>query len=283
MTILIALIPMIGWGLMPVVARKNKSNTYETMLGTTLIVLFMTTLLFLWNGYSYSFSVFSLCMLSGVFWGFGQLFQFEALNYMAVSEAMPISNGSQLLFTTITSGLLLNEWLTVTQAIQSLLCLAIIVGGIYQINKGNMEKKTDSVIKATLMILVSSLSLTLYVSITNYFEISGSLVFFPQALGMTVTSAVIAFSQKKATIRVPYVIKNWLTGILWLIANISIFYSIQLIGLGLAYSISQLAVIVSVVGGIFILGEKKDGAEARNLKIGSMLMIIGIIALGLNK
>lgn len=281
--LLIVLLPTLGGGLMPIVAKKINGNSYETMLGTTLFVVCIMSLSIILKDLSYTFSAFMICFFSGIFWGIGQWLQFESFSYIAVSNAMPISNGSQLLFTSLASWILLNDWPGWQAGLFSLFSLGMVILGIIIINKDKQTSQEGQRTKAIGFILMSSVFLTFYVSITSIFNISGSMVFFPQAIGMLTVSSLMIILKKEVVIQPGVVIKNGLTGFLWLIANVSIFYSSQRIGLGLAYSISQLCVIVSIVGGIFLLGEKKDKKETYNLGIGSVLMIVGILFLGLAK
>ncbi len=68
-------------------------------------------------------------MISGIFWSLGQLMQFKAIQIASVSKVMPISNGSQLTFTTLLAVILFNEWTSFKMLlIGSLSILCIILG-----------------------------------------------------------------------------------------------------------------------------------------------------------
>ncbi len=68
-------------------------------------------------------------MISGIFWSLGQLMQFKAIQIASVSKVMPISNGSQLTFTTLLAVILFNEWTSSKMLlIGSLSILCIILG-----------------------------------------------------------------------------------------------------------------------------------------------------------
>ncbi len=68
-------------------------------------------------------------MVSGIFWSLGQLMQFKAIQIASVSKVMPISNGSQLTFTTLLAVILFNEWTSFKMLlIGSLSILCIILG-----------------------------------------------------------------------------------------------------------------------------------------------------------
>ena len=54
---------------------------------------------------------------------------------------------------------------------------------------------------------------------------------------------------------------NIIPGIVWGIGNLFMFYSQPKVGVATSFSLSQLLVIVSTLGGIFLLGEKKIDAK----------------------
>ena len=51
---------------------------------------------------------------------------------------------------------------------------------------------------------------------------------------------------------------NIIPGIVWGIGNLFMFYSQPKVGVATSFSLSQLLVIVSTLGGIFLLGEKRS-------------------------
>ena len=50
---------------------------------------------------------------------------------------------------------------------------------------------------------------------------------------------------------------NLIPGVVWAIGNLFMFYSQPKVGVATSFSLSQLLVIVSTLGGIFLLGERK--------------------------
>ena len=52
--------------------------------------------------------------------------------------------------------------------------------------------------------------------------------------------------------------KNTLSGLLWGIGNVCMLITVQQIGLAVGFSLSQMGIIISTLGGIFLLGEKKN-------------------------
>ncbi len=282
LTPLIAVIPVLGWGMMPIIAKINGGSPQESLLGTTTFVFSATGIFSLLNGMQYSLDTFLICFSSGFFWGIGQWFQFESMVYIDVSKAMPISNGTQLIFTSLVAWVFLGEWQGLSTGLISIFCLTVMIIGIYYVTEDHSGSFFKQNFRAIGLIFLSSIALTAYVSITQFFGISGSTVFFPQACGMLIFSmGLIGWKREKVCFGV--ILKNWSTGFSWLLANIALFYAAQKIGLGISFSISQLCVLVSMFSAILILREIKDSKEIDHLKIGSILMLIGIIILGTTK
>ena len=73
---------------------------------------------------------------------------------------------------------------------------------------------------------------------------------------------------------------NIIPGIVWGIGNLFMFYSQPKVGVATSFSLSQLLVIVSTLGGIFLLGEKKDRRQMIGIWSGIALIIIAAIILG---
>lgn len=95
--------------------------------------------------------------------------------------------------------------------------------------------------------------------------------------------SVLLICSSKEKIRQSVVIKNFVTGFCWIIANTSLFYASQFLGLGLSFAVSQMCVLVSIYGGVVFLKDQKNHSEKKNLKIGALLLFISIIVFGLVK
>src|SRR5699024_8116154 len=117
-----------------------------------------------------------------------------------------------------------------------------------------------------------------YATITSLFHISGMAIFLPQAMGMCL-GALVILSLKKESLSKERVAYNLLTGCSWSIANLSLFYTASELGMGLSYTISQLCIFVSVIGGMFFLKEKKSTMEIRRIGFGVVLFFSAILVL----
>ena len=282
LAIVISCLPILGWGLMPIFAKVFKGSAVETMVGTTTIVLVLTAIYTFIFPVEYTWSNIIVSFGSGLFWGLGQWLQFEGLALMDVSKAMPLSNGTQLVFTTMIAWLFLQEWQGSWRGILSVVALVVMIFGVHLATKKEQKRKNQHSFKAVGLICLSSLALSSYVSLPKFFDVFGEQLFLPQALGMfSVSLLLVCISKEK--MRQTIVIKNFITGLCWIIANTALFYASQFLGLGLSFAVSQMCVLVSIYGGVVFLNDQKSHSEKQNLKTGAFLLFISIIVFGLAK
>lgn len=280
MNYLIYCLPALGWGLMPIISKKAGGSPVEQLLGTTVTAFGISIILSFLTGVEYTLTGAISALISGSFWAGGQYLQFKALKTGSVSIVMPLSNGTQLVFTSLAAGILLPEWQSMRQSLVTLLLLLVILAAIYLITmnqKKGTEQKTVS-LQTMIMICTSSLCLMGYMITTSLFHVEGLQIFLPQAFAMFLSSCVIAkFDPGKQELS--RVSRNVLTGIFWTIANVSLFYIVTQLGVGLSYTISQLCIFVSIIGGILLLKEKKTKVEVMHTIIGMVMFFSAILGL----
>lgn len=274
------LLPIFGWGLMPIIANLRKSSPYEQLLGTSITALLFSTVVYFVVLPEITVQTFAISFLSGIFWSIGQLLQFKAIQLASVSKVMPISNGSQLVITTLLSVLLFHEWTTSRMYLVGTLSIALIIVGItltgYQKVK---EKRGEHFTKVVLLTICSSSFLALYVTTNQIFNIRDYQIVFPQSVGMLITALVIFKLFSKEAFSPSRVGFNLFTGLSWSIANIGMFVASVTLGVALSFSISQMCVIVATLGGIFVFKEKKVKIEWIMILSGILLIMIGVFFL----
>jgi glucose uptake protein len=79
------------------------------------------------------------------------------------------------------------------------------------------------------------------------------------------------------------VFKNIFVGLMWGVGNIFMLLAASMAGNAIAFSFSQLGVIISTIGGILFLGEKKTKKEITYITIGTILFIVGALLLAVVK
>lgn len=70
---------------------------------------------------------------------------------------------------------------------------------------------------------------------------------------------------------------------MWATGNLALLFSNKLVGIATGFSLSQMGVVISTIGGILFLGEKKTKKELILVIIGVVLVIIGGTMIGIAK
>ena len=167
----------------------------------------------------------------------------------------------QLVGTTLFSVIFLGEWSTMVQVVFGLLSMVLLVAGIALTSlKAKNEGKSDDpeFKKAMGILLISTVGYVGYVVLGDIFNVSGTKALFFQSVGMAIGGFILSMNHKTS---IKSTALNLIPGVVWAIGNLFMFYSQPKVGVATSFSLSQLLVIVSTLGGIFILGEKKDSRQ----------------------
>ncbi|WP_125767955.1 ribose/proton symporter RbsU [Companilactobacillus furfuricola] len=289
--ILIGLLPMIGWGVFPVLTgyfggkpvNQIIGATYGTLLGAIVVALFTQTPLLSGKEFLFTF-------LSGAAWSFGQIFVFYAFTEMGVSRTMPISTGFQLIGASLWGVFVLGEWSTgMAKAIGFFAIFLIIIGvylTTYTENKNQTSTGTNGskALKGVGLVLIAEVGYLAYSAFPQAVEVSGFEAFLPQGLGMAVVATIFAFATKSNRSSKPYRTKssytNIISGLFFALAALSYLISArpEVNGLATGFTLSQMNVILATLGGIYVLHEKKTSKEMVAVLSGLALVVIaGII------
>ncbi|MDK4213879.1 GRP family sugar transporter [Staphylococcus warneri] len=279
--ILIALLPALFWGSVVIINVFVGGGPYNQIRGTTLGALIVGICLLLTGNAAFDdLTVIIVGLFSGALWAFGQGNQLKSVNLIGVSKTMPISTGMQLVGTTLFSVIFLGEWSTMVQVVFGLLSMVLLVAGIALTSlKAKNEGKSDDpeFKKAMGILLISTVGYVGYVVLGDIFNVSGTKALFFQSVGMAIGGFILSMNHKTS---IKSTALNLIPGVVWAIGNLFMFYSQPKVGVATSFSLSQLLVIVSTLGGIFILGEKKDSRQMTGIWAGIILIIIAAIILG---
>ncbi|WP_323704097.1 GRP family sugar transporter [Mammaliicoccus sp. Dog046] len=284
MEYLIALLPALFWGSVVLINVKVGGGPYNQILGTTIGAFIIGVLLLIFGDVDFNATIVIVGIVSGIFWALGQGFQLRSVELVGVSITMPISTGLQLLGTTLFSAAFLGEWSTGVQVTLGLTGLVLLIIGVIftsvqKKGEGN-SKSTKALGKAIPMLLISTVGYVVYVVIGQVFNVSGWDALFPQSVGMVIGGIILSFKHKPT---VKYTTANLLPGVMWALGNMFLFISQPKVGVGTSFSFSQMLVIVSTLGGIFLLGEQKTKRQMTFIWIGIVLIIIAAFVIGAAK
>ncbi|EAE8124397.1 glucose transporter GlcU [Listeria monocytogenes] len=284
MNIVIALIPAVMWGIMPLVVSKIGGKPRQQIIGTTFWALAFAIGVFIFTNPEYTATIIIASFVSGAFWSLGQMNQFRAFTQVGVSKTMPLSTGMQLVGTSLFGVFAFHEWGTTSKLVLGFSALALIIIGIfltsYQQHKD--ENSGQNMKKGIITLLISSVGYVGYVVITRWFDISGWDAILPQAIGMVVAGLLFSIkSEEKRFTKQTWL--NMIPGVMWATGNLALLFSNKLVGIATGFSLSQMGVVISTIGGILFLGEKKTKKELILVIIGVVLVIIGGTMIGIAK
>ena len=269
------LLPALGWGLMPIITNLTKAKPINQLLGTSTTALLLGIIFTVIVQPTYDWLSFTAAFLSGCFWSVGQYLQFNSFQLLPVSEAMPISNGTQLIGTTFIAAIFFKEWTNLTMIMIGMTGILLIS---YIEEQGKKQSNTIKR-KAITLLLLSSAALTIYVTLPQALLVSGAVVLFPQSIGMWFSSLCLTII-KREEFAWSEVVKNLGTGIAWSIANLSLFFAMPIIGVAKSFTFSQMAVLISIYAGIFILKVRKTKKELGMISAGAAVITLGIFLIG---
>ncbi|RFU65376.1 GRP family sugar transporter [Peribacillus glennii] len=277
-----ALLPAVFWGSIVLVSVKLGGNAYSQTLGITLGALLFSIVMFFIKTPDMDMLVWVVGIISGIAWAVGQLYQLNSVKYMGVSKTVPISTGMQLLGTTLVGVIVFKEWTTNTTIILGIIALVCIIAGVILTGVGKKEGngQQEDLKKGLFVLAISSLGFLGYVVVVRWFNIEGWSAILPQSIGMLAGAVMLSVKHNPFT---KYAARNILTGIMWAIGNIGLLLANPKVGVAIAFSISQMGIVISTLGGIFLLGEKKSKKQLTFVIIGCSLVIAGGVLLGMTK
>ncbi|KAB7651221.1 MULTISPECIES: RhaT/GlcU family sugar-proton symporter [Bacillus] len=284
MDILLAILPALFWGSIVLFNVKLGGGPYSQILGTTLGALVFSIGVYIFIKPVLTPVVIIIGIISGLFWALGQANQLKSIDLIGVSKTMPISTGMQLVSTTLFGVIVFHEWSTTTSVVLGVLALLCIIIGIVLTSLQSKEEKNDEQTgnfkKGIVMLLISTLGYLVYVVIIRLFGIDGWSALLPQAIGMVLGGILLTFKHQPFN---KYAIRNIIPGLIWAAGNMFLFISQPRVGVATSFSLSQMGIVISTLGGIFILGEKKTKQQFIAIVIGIIFIIAAGIMLGIAK
>ncbi|MGX5558446.1 GRP family sugar transporter [Bacillus cereus] len=284
MDILLAILPALFWGSIVLFNVKLGGGPYSQILGTTLGALVFSVGVYIFIKPVLTPMVIIIGIISGLFWALGQANQLKSIDLIGVSKTMPISTGMQLVSTTLFGVIVFHEWSTTTSVVLGVLALLCIIIGIVLTSLQSKEEKNDEQTgnfkKGIVILLISTLGYLVYVIIIRLFSIDGWSALLPQAIGMVLGGILLTFKHQPFN---KYAIRNIIPGLIWAAGNMFLFISQPRVGVATSFSLSQMGIVISTLGGIFILGEKKTKRQFIAIVTGIIFIIAAGIMLGIAK
>lgn len=280
---LIAFIPIVSFGLIPVIGTLIGGKPTEQSMGIALGGFVFSLIILLLRRPDITLHIFIIGFLSGVFWSIGSVGQFMGINALGVSRATPMLNGGQIIGTSI-MGVMLGDWASAEAKTYGFIALFLIIVGIFftSYKQQNDNKVHTQWTRGIIINLIAVLGFTAYVGILKYYRLDGWSSIFPQSVGQITAIYMIGLLYFKSQSFTKYSLRNSVIGIIWGVGNIALLLSQVSLGLAIAYPVSQAAVIVSVFGGVLINKERKTRKEWISAGTGIIIICIGLFMIYLS-
>ncbi len=282
MAYLIALIPALGWGFMPLITGKVGGSEANQIFGIGAGASLVGLIAFLIIHPQVSMKAFLFSLLCGALWSTAQVGQFVSFKRIGVSNTVPLSTVFQLVGNSIIGVVIFGEWHSARALTIGFIALAVVIIGAMMTSFTDRSNGQSVTTKDVLFLLVTTIGYWIYSSfpkmpILAHEDSVG--IFLPEVLGILLGAIIYdlasgnakAFTQKEQY-------TNILAGISWGIAAFAYIFAARMIGVTVAFVFTQLNVIIATFGGILVLHEHKSPRESKFTFWGIVLIVIGSIA-----
>lgn len=273
---LVAFVPVLSFGLIPVVGTRIGGKPAEQSMGIALGGLLFSLAVLLIKRPEITPHIFLVGFLSGACWAVGSVGQFQGIRYLGVARATPMLNGGQIIGTSLV-GVALGDWASHAARMYGFAALALIILGIvFTSYKQGDDGAKSQWGKGIGINVLAVAGFTAYVGILKYFRIDSLSSIFPQSIGQICALFIfgLVFFRNQTFNRRS--LANSVSGLIWGVGNLALLLSQAKLGLAVAYPVSQAAVVVSVFGGVFINRETKTRKEWAMADIGIAVICAGL-------
>lgn len=296
-SILIGLIPALGWGFQGIIMQKIGGTTANKQMGMVLTALVMSIVVALVDPIAWSPALIAAAAVNGIPWAIAQILQIKSFGYLGVSRAMPLTSGMQLILTSVIGAFYFNECPHAWQMGVGFAGIALIIVGTVLTTYTEAGQETTSksdIRKGVIITAISSALYVAYATAARFFNVDSFQILLPQALFMLAATIVISIIVSKrdsvdgvfGRVEGVFGLKSWqnmLTGVLWSVANIAVLFSNQVNGVAVGWTLANMNLIFATLGGLFILHEKKTPKELKFVIAGMIIIAAGGVAIGATK
>jgi glucose uptake protein len=272
------LLPVFGWGLLPLSVSKVKhASVANQIIGTAIGSFILTGLLMLLVQPAFDWLSFWGGAVAGAAWIIGQVGQYTGYRTIGVSKTMPLSTALQLIGVPLIGVLVFHEWQTPRAKLFGALGIVLLLLGAYcnSLN-GPLKHEPTKYPQVILLLCVTSLGYITCSTIPRALPGSSIVIFFGECVGMLAAAWIYSLLTKETTGW--HARASWLCsggGALYAAGSIGYVVAVQQNGINTAFVISQLAVVISTLSGFLFLGERKQKLGYVETGLGLCLLLGG--------
>ncbi len=286
----VALLPALFLGFMSIVLVAQGGDDRQKTLGTLGGAFLFSALATPFIDVHWTTKTLLISFLSGLILGFGQYLQILCLKVLGVSRTMPLTTAGQIIFMCLGGIILFGEMNHGLALVFALSSIALLTLGVVFISKTEktQEAAAENVDwkRGAILLIISTACLVAYLLIVQGFGLDGRSVILPQSagyflVGLIATIPALSPQLGKEDNRWSLLtLRQLIPGMMWGAAILLTQVSSSLLGVAVAFPLSQMGVIIQTFGGILILHETRTRREMRWTIIGVAIMVIGVIMVG---
>ncbi len=266
----------VAWGSYAVPFKASKSENLIQYQALMTAGIFISGVIFsLLANYPLSFNIYGL--FSGFLWGIANFISLSAFANLGISKAAPIMSSLVILSTFLWGSFVFNELPQglVMAAVGILVIIAgvIIVSTIISSQSMNTKRGLAAAVMAGLIFGSQLVPLKLG-------KVEPQDFFFSSTLGIFIIGIAI-FLFKKARFKKEAITLSLLSGVIWNVGNLLSLISVSLIGLAKSIPLTQTAVLIAILWGVFYFKEVRSGKSIFQVLAGAVVLLTGVIVLSL--
>lgn len=287
----LALTPSLLFGVMSLLlvalGGDSRQRTTGQVTGGLVVALVLTPFL----DVHWDLQTFTVALLTGMALGIGIQFQVQGFTHIGVSRTMPISTGAQLVFMGLGGVVFFGEWRQTGALVAGLTALVLLAAGVACTtwSEGGTPFEHVDWGRGRIDLIVSTICLVGYLLVQRAYDIGGSEALLPQFIGCVLACLVLTsprFTPDQGPVDTRWsrtTVRQLIPGILWGVGVLLMQSNAARVGVAMGFSLSQLGVIISTLGGIFWLGERRTRRELIVTLVGVALVVAGAGLIGLAK
>lgn len=226
-------------------------------------------------GYSINFNFYGI--LSGVMWASANSMSLIVVKDLGISRGVPVWVSLVILTSFLWGAVVFHE--LPTGILAGILGIILIISGVVLVgSSGNVE--SQNVRRGLILAIIAGIIFGSQLVPVKLANLTPQIFFFPMSFGIMITGLIIALL-KQVKFKNEAVLASLLSGAIWSLGNLLAAISVSLIGLAKGFPLTQSAVLVAVLWGLFYFKEIKLRRHRIQVLVGAIILLLGVIILGL--
>ncbi len=261
-----ALISAVLWGTNFVPMKLKNVNPFMFHAFMTLGIFLSSIAYVLGTGSAFSLNAYAI--IAGISWGAGNLLAVKALELSGLSRALPVWAGIIIFLSFVIGLVIFNETLT-SMLFGGLGILMFLIG----LPLVSAKKESAKNRKGILIAIAAGIIFSFYLVPFKIFSISYGEWLFSSSIGIVLTGIAVLSRFRETNGLLP----GMVGGVMWNAASLGSLYAVTYLGYAIGAPLTQLALVVSALWGIFYFKEVKGKLVYRVMLGVALLFIAGFL------